>query len=97
MIELLQAPSLHGVHHGFAGRCGGVSTGVYAGLNVGIGSQDDREAVLRNRDLVRDAIAPGSQLVTVRQVHSADVVTVTGPIMEADRPAADAMVTNRPG
>ena len=33
----------------------------------------------------------------MRQVHSPDVVTVTGPIGEADRPAADAMVTNLPG
>jgi YfiH family protein len=97
MIELLRARTLDGVCHGFAGRRGGVSTGVHAGLNVGLGSDDDREAVLRNRDLARDALLPGGTLVTVRQVHSPDVVTVTGPIAEADRPGADAMVTDRPG
>ena len=97
MIELLRAASLSDVPHGFAGRRGGVSTGVHAGLNVGLGSADEREAVLRNRDLARDALLPGASLVTVRQVHSPDVVTVTGPIGEADRPAADAMVTNLPG
>ncbi|WP_176592190.1 peptidoglycan editing factor PgeF [Sphingobium sp. EM0848] len=97
MIELLRAPALSDVKHGFAGRRGGVSTGVHAGLNVGLGSADEREAVLRNRDLVRDALLPGATLVTVHQVHSPDVVTVTAPIPEADRPAADAMVTDRPG
>lgn len=97
MIELLRATGLEGVPHGFAGRRGGVSTGVHAGLNVGLGSQDDRHAVLRNRDLARDALLPGATLVTVRQVHSPDVVTVTDEIAEADRPAADAMVTDRPG
>jgi len=97
MIELLRAPALGDVVHGFAGRRGGVSGGIHAGLNVGLGSQDDREAVLRNRELARDALMPGATLVTVHQVHSPDVVTVTQPIADDDRPAADAMVTNRPG
>lgn len=97
MVELLRAASLQNVLHGFAGRRGGVSTGVHAGLNVGLGSEDEREAILRNRDLARGALLPGAALVTVRQVHSPDVVTVTGPIAETDRPAADAMVTDRPG
>lgn len=97
MVELLRAASLQDVLHGFAGRGGGVSTGVHAGLNVGLGSEDERDAILRNRDLARDALLPGATLVTVRQVHSPDVVTVTDPIAEADRPAADAMVTDRPG
>jgi len=97
MVELLRAASLQDVPHGFAGRRGGVSAGVHAGLNVGLGSEDEWDAILRNRDLARDALLPGSTLVTVRQVHSPDVVTVTAPIAEADRPAADAMVTDRPG
>lgn len=97
MIELLRADALAGVIHGFAGRRGGVSGGVHAGLNVGLGSDDDQQAVLRNRDLARDALLPGATLVTVRQVHSADVVTVVGSIADAGRPAADAMVTDRPG
>ncbi|MBH1992718.1 MAG: peptidoglycan editing factor PgeF [Sphingomonadaceae bacterium] len=97
MIELLKAQGLEGVSHGFAGRRGGVSTGLYAGLNVGLGSDDDRSAILRNRDLARDAVLPGATLVTVRQVHSPDVVTVTAGIAEEDRPAADALVTDRPG
>lgn len=97
MIELLRAASLGDVPHGFAGRQGGVSTGLYAGLNVGLGSADDPHAVRRNRDLARDALLPGAALITLHQVHSAEVVTVTSPITEDARPSADAMVTDRPG
>lgn len=97
MIELLRAKGLESVPHGFAGRRGGVSTGIHAGLNVGLGSADEREAVLRNRDLARDALLPGATLVTVHQVHSPDVATVTGGIADGDRPSTDAMVTDRPG
>ena len=97
MIELLRAESLNSLPHGFAGRRGGVSTGVHAGLNVGLGSQDDRDAVLRNRALAAEALLPDAGLVTVHQVHSPDVVTVTGPTDDQARPAADAMVTDRSG
>lgn len=97
MIELLRASSLGDVPHGFAGRRGGVSTGLYAGLNVGLGSADDPEAVRRNRDVACDALLPGAALVTLHQVHSADVVTITRPTAEDARPAADAMVTDQPG
>ncbi len=96
-IEVLRAAVLEGVPHGFLGRGGGVSTGIHAGLNVGLGSDDDRDAVLRNRELARDAVLPGSTLVTVTQVHSPDVVTVQAPIAIDARPKADALVTNRPG
>ena len=96
-VEILHAANLGTVPHGFLGRRGGVSTGLYAGLNVGLGSDDEREAIARNRELARNAVLPGSTLVTVHQVHSPDVVTVTAPIPENDRPRADALVTDRPG
>ncbi len=97
MVELVKAQLLRAVPHGFAGRRGGVSTGLYAGLNVGLGSDDDRAAILRNRDLARDAVLPGAQLVTVRQVHSARAEIVTAPSAEDERPEADTLVTDRPG
>ncbi len=96
-IEILRADALGTVPHGFLGRRGGVSGGIHAGLNVGLGSDDERDAVLRNRVLARDAVMPGASLVTVHQVHSADVVTVTAPLPLDARPKADAMVTDRPG
>lgn len=96
-IERLQSRLLGDVPHGFLGRRGGVSAGLHGGLNVGLGSADDRDAVLANRDLARDAVLPGSILVTVHQVHSPDVVRINAPVPLDERPAADAMVTDRPG
>ena len=75
-VEKLTAAPLEGIPHGFLGRRGGVSEGLYAGLNVGLGSDDERDSILRNRDIARDAVLPGATLVTVRQVHSPDVVMV---------------------
>ena len=97
MVELMKAQTLEGIPHGFAGRPGGLSTGLYAGLNVGIGSRDDRAAVQRNRALARDAVLPGSCLITAHQIHSADVVTIQAPISDDAWPMADAFVTDRPG
>jgi YfiH family protein len=95
-VEVIHARSLN-VPHGFLGRRGGVSTGELAGLNVGYGSNDDRDAIERNRRLAVQAIAPGAELATVHQVHSAEVVKVEYPWPQTERPHADAMVTNRRG
>lgn len=97
MIDIATAPLLDAVPHGFLGRGGGVSQGLYAGLNVGLGSADDALAVARNRDLARDAVLPEAHLVTLHQVHSARVVTVDAPIAVDARPEADALVTATPG
>ncbi len=96
-IDVFTATALAPLPHGFLGRRGGISTGIHAGLNVGIGSDDELEAVLENRRRATEAVLPGATLVTVHQVHSPDVVTVTGPIPLDARPPADAMVTDRPG
>jgi YfiH family protein len=85
------------VPHGFLGRRGGVSEGNCAGLNVGLGSSDDPEAILTNRRLAVEAVAPGRQLVTVYQVHSAAAIAATSAFPDAQRPRADAIVTDRPG
>jgi YfiH family protein len=97
MLVLKAAPLDHPrLAHGFFGRPGGVSAGVYAGLNCGPGSGDDREAVIENR---RRAMAElgGPTLVTCYQVHSPEAVVVTAPWEIGDAPHADAMVTDRPG
>lgn len=96
-VEVIRARSLDGVAHGFLGRRGGVSTGVHAGLNVGVGSEDDPAVVEENRRRAREAVLPGARLVTLYQVHSADCVTVLAPFDERLRPRADALVTDRPG
>lgn len=97
-VEVIRARALEGTAHGFLGRRGGVSTGVVAGLNVGLGSADDPDAIAENRRRASAAVRPGTRLVTVYQVHSADTVTISAPFAdEALRPRADALVTNQPG
>lgn len=96
-VDVMTSPLLQGAPHGFLGRDGGFSRGIYAGLNVGLGSDDDREAILKNRQRAKETILPGSELVTLHQVHSANVVTVEGPFDISDRPHADGMVTREAG
>ncbi len=88
----LQAPELN-ARHGFFGRTDGVSTGIFASLNCGPGSGDDRAAVTENRRRVSEAL--GGPLLTLYQIHSAEAVVVTEPW--AQGPQADAMATNVPG
>ena len=95
-LEILTSDSLAPLRHGFFTRRGGASSGVFSGLNCGLGSSDQTEIVTINRARVARAmeVAPDN-LVTVHQVHSTDVVHVTAPL--TDRPRADAMVTATPG
>ncbi len=94
------APLLSGltsVRHGFFGREGGVSSGVYASLNAGPGSGDDPANVTENRARIAAAldVAP-DHLISLHQVHSARAVRVDGP-WTGERPQADALVTTTPG
>lgn len=84
------------VRHGFFTRKGGASSGIFAGLNCGAGSTDLSDAVAINRARVAATMdVPLDHLVGVHQVHSAQVITVTGPLPV--RPHADALVTATPG
>jgi copper oxidase (laccase) domain-containing protein len=96
-VEAIRAAALECVPHGFLGRRGGVSTGELAGLNVGAGSSDDRDAIAENRRRAVAAVLPNAQLATVHQVHSAEAVVVEQPWPHEQRPRADAMVSDRPG
>ncbi|MCZ8325573.1 MAG: peptidoglycan editing factor PgeF [Sphingomonadaceae bacterium] len=96
-VEVNRAALLAGLPHGFLGRRGGVSSGIVSGLNVGLGTGDEPAAVAENRRRAVAAVLPGARLATVYQVHSPDCVTVTEPWPDADRPHADALVTDRPG
>ena len=89
--KLLDLP---GVRHAFFTRQGGVSKGLYAGLNVGVGSNDDPASVAENRR--RAAAQLGGELVTAYQVHSATALVADGP-WPAGPPQADAVVTATPG
>jgi YfiH family protein len=91
------AANLAGIAHGFFGREGGVSSGIYASLNAGTGSDDNPAAVAKNRRRIAAAFAlPAERMVGVHQVHSAIAVRVDAPWPHA-RPHADALVTTTPG
>jgi YfiH family protein len=85
------------VAHGYFTRKGGVSTGLYAGLNVGLGSDDDRTKVSENRRRVCAWFgAEPERLATLHQVHSPDAVTIDNGY-DGARHKADAIVTATPG
>lgn len=95
-LEILTTDALSPLVHGFFTRKGGASSGIFQGLNCGPGSSDLSEAVAINRERVAGALdVPVAMLAGVRQVHSADVVTVAGPLPDTLR--ADALVTATPG
>lgn len=86
-----------GIAHGFFTRTGGVSQGLYDGLNVGLGSDDDPEHVAENRRRVAACLGvPSAPLTGPYQIHSADVITVSAPF-RGERPKADGVVTATAG
>ncbi|HEU5275307.1 MAG TPA: peptidoglycan editing factor PgeF [Xanthobacteraceae bacterium] len=98
---MLQAPSLtalDGVRHAFFTREGGVSTGLYASLNGGIGSDDDRARVTENRARMAAALGVAPEaLLTAYQIHSAHAIIAERPWTHETRPRADAIATRVPG
>jgi YfiH family protein len=97
----LQSPLLSaipGLGHAFFSREGGVSDGIYAGLNGGLGSNDDPAAVAENRRRMAAQMGvPPSHFLSVHQIHSPDAVVATGPWQGPLRPRADAIVTGTKG
>jgi YfiH family protein len=100
-VHFLRAPALDkadGVRHAFFTRRGGVSQGVYASLNGGVGSQDDPASVAENRARMARAlgVAPERFLVPY-QIHSAEALAVSAPWPADARPRCDGLVTATPG
>jgi YfiH family protein len=95
--SLLDRASANGIRHGYFTRAGGVSKGIYEGLNIGVGSDDDQDLVRENRRRVAEwmGVEPGA-LLSLYQIHSPDVVIAREPF-SGERPKADALVTDRPG
>jgi YfiH family protein len=94
---LLSEKAGSSVRHGYFTREGGVSSGIYRGLNVGLGSNDERQHVEENRARVSGWFcAEASRLATVHQVHSPDAIVVDSSY-DGTRAQADALVTATPG
>ncbi|MDR3421091.1 MAG: peptidoglycan editing factor PgeF [Xanthobacteraceae bacterium] len=97
MIEAF-ALSLPGIRHGFFSRAGGVSPGLYASLNGGLGSRDDAANIAENRARMAAALGVAPHcLLTAYQSHSPDVLVAEKPWQPDARPRADAIVTRTPG
>ena len=96
-LDPITSDLLSPVAHGFFTRQGGASSGIFEGLNCGLGSSDLREAVMLNRTRVADAMGADS-LVRMHQIHSAEVAVIDAPQAADDAaPRADALVTATPG
>jgi YfiH family protein len=96
MITLGVLSDLSGIRHGFMTRAGGVSVGIYASLNCGLGSDDEQERVHENRRRVLQMTGiPAKTLLTAYQVHSPDVLVVEEEWRGGPRPKVDALVTTR--
>ena len=94
---VFRAPNLSSfatISHGFFGRTGGVSRGIYASLNCGLGSGDDAGDVAKNRRRAREALG-ATALNTLYQIHSPTAVSVDAAWEAA--PQGDAMVTRTRG
>ena len=95
-IEAPELSSHSHIRHAFFTRQGGVSEGLYASLNGGLGSGDDPERVRENRRRMTTQLSlPPENLVSLYQIHSAEALVVEAPFTE--RPRADAMATRVPG
>jgi len=98
MIESDLLHALPGIRHGFFTREGGVSGGIYASRNCGLGSDDDRAAVIENRArTAADLGVEAARLITPRQAHTATVAVTSTPWPADQPPEADAIVTREPG
>ena len=97
MLQALALAELDGLHHAFFTRAGGVSQGVYATLNGGVGSDDAPDKVAENRARMAAVLGvPADRLLTPYQIHSPDVAVVDAPWTPDHRPRADAVVSRTP-
>jgi YfiH family protein len=98
MLQARSLSALPGIRHGFFTRQGGVSEGIYAGLNGGVGSRDNPAHVAENRARMAAALSVSrDRFLTAYQVHSPDVLVAEKPWPDDARPRADAIVTREPG
>jgi polyphenol oxidase len=105
-LEVVRAPGWEQygwLIHGFSTRTGGV-TKVYrpdgSDLNLGFTASDDRDLVTENRRRFVEAAADGKALnglVTIRQIHSDRVQTVSMSDIAAAQCEGDGLMTGEPG
>jgi polyphenol oxidase len=98
MVIEAKTLALPGIRHAFFTREGGVSGGLFATLNGGVGSRDNADHIAENRGRMAAALAVKPNcLLTAYQIHWRNVVVADAPWPMAERPRADAIVTRMPG
>lgn len=95
-VESAALAKLPGIRHAFFTREGGVSEGIYASLNGGVGSNDEPVKVAENRRRMAEALG-AKHLLTCYQIHSADVVVVDRSWAGESAARADGIVTRTRG
>ena len=97
MLQAASLAKLARIRHGFFTRTGGVSQGLYASLNGGVGSDDAPDKVKENRARIASMLGVSpDRLLTLYQVHSPEVVVAERTWTLDNRPRADAVVTATP-
>ena len=101
-VEAANLGKVSGIRHGFFTRTGGVSSGLYAGLNCGLGSNDDQALVLENRRMIGRHLGAvddkfGGGVITLYQEHGTTALEVTAPPSRDALPHADAVISKTPG
>ena len=89
------------ITHGFSTRAGGVSEGCLSSMNLGHGRNDAEENVIRNHEIIAEAIGfDAHNIVASRQTHTTNVRVVSkedcgkGVYKERDYDDVDGMITN---
>ena len=97
MLQARLLSGLSGIRHAFFTRSGGVSDGLYASLNGGVGSEDSPAKVAENRARMAASLGVTPEhFLTCYQIHSPEVVVAETPWLSNERPRADAIVTRTP-
>ena len=82
------------IKHCFFSRKNGFSKGNYLSLNCGLGSDDKKQNVIKNLNLVSKKIGCGSEaLITLNQIHSNKVVYFENKSSIKNKLPGDAIVT----
>jgi len=83
------------LNHCFFSRKNGVSKGIYSSLNCGLGSEDNKENVIQNINIVRKKLNfENNSIISLRQNHSNKVVYFSDYNQISDKISGDAIVTN---
>lgn len=102
-LEYLRSSLIFPAVHCFSTRHGGVSSGSLSSLNLGIHRGDDPANVLKNYEILGDALGFSTEdIVFTRQIHT-DNVEAVGKANRGEGlfrpvvPGRDGLVTNEPG